>query len=179
MQSSKDDRGESAELYKPIDEVSGASVPVEGIPSGVSVAHSPRVSDFGRSRIQEMKSSGLSDAVFVHDAVDMGSGAELKVVSANGATDAQTMLGRVQEAVRGDHGEYGQGSRGGLTRMPTDNRRDLNSMCHTSLRGLLERRDASSVGEDKGRHGSGSCPECGAAIHGSRSCYCRISWIAA
>ena len=54
----KRDRGESVEANNPADEVSGATgtrcgVPVEEILSGVSVAHSPRVSDLGNSRIQE------------------------------------------------------------------------------------------------------------------------------
>jgi hypothetical protein len=45
----KRDRGESVEANNPADEVSGATgtrcgVPVEGFPSGDSVAHSPRVS---------------------------------------------------------------------------------------------------------------------------------------
>ena len=56
LQSSKHDRGESVEPHKPIDEVSGATgtrccAPVEGIPSGVFVAHSPRSSNFGNTGI--------------------------------------------------------------------------------------------------------------------------------
>ena len=71
------------------------------------------------TQIQETQSSGQSDAAFVHNAAeDMGSGAESKVVSANGATDAQTMLGRVQEAVRGIMKNTGKGQEEDLPACP-------------------------------------------------------------